>query len=140
MDRWQEQGEDVRGAVRPVVLDRLIGEAAALAVDVRDALTRNRAPDRAAIVRLHTRHELSALVTCLACATEWLLEQKAVTAGRSAPTAPSRLRVELRRPRIHRATVDAGTWMLGDRVRAFGARIERLAAARPARSSPVGPH
>lgn len=127
-DTTQGDRPAIGPTVHPAVLDRLLAEAARIGEDARDVLQRDVGAGLGAIDRLRTQHELGVVVSCLGFAVAWLLEQKAVAAGELAKASPPPLASALARPRLAPERIDPVVLALGDRARAFGARIERLAA------------
>ncbi len=117
------------GAVEAALLDRLLAEAATLGEAARDALLAERTRRADPLHGLRTQHELGVIATCLGYAVAWLLEQKAIAAGEIDRASPPPLRAQLDRPRPDPLAVDPFVADIGEQVRAFGARIERLAAA-----------
>ncbi len=120
---------DTAATIEPALLDRLLDEAATLGEAARDALLAPKVSGGDALEALRTQHEIGVIATCLGYCVAWLLEQKAVAAGEIVRASPPPLRAELERPRPDPLAVDPFVADIGERTRAFGARIERLAAA-----------
>jgi hypothetical protein len=108
------------------LIDRLLAEAEALGEEAREQLQTTHG--ETGLGSLHAQHEFGIVATCLGYSVAWLLDQKAVAAGEIAAAARPELAETLASEpptpdRVHPAVIS-----LGRRVRAFGRRIERLAA------------
>ena len=108
------------------LIDRLLAEATALGEEAREQF--ETAGADAGLRSLHAQREFGIVATCLGYSVAWLLDQKAVAAGEIAAAARPELAATLasRPPAPDR--VPAGVVAIGQRVRAFAHRIERLAA------------
>lgn len=116
-------------AIHNALLDRLLAEAASLAEEARDAVEITAATRRRSLQGLRTQQELGVIATGLAHCVGWLLEQKAIAAGELTHATPPPLEAELGRPRPDPLAIDPYVADLGERVRAFVVRIDRLATA-----------
>ncbi len=108
------------------LIDRLLAEAAELGEEAREQLETARG--EAGLGVLHAQRELGIVATCLGYSVAWLLDQKAVAAGEIAVAARPELAETLASEPPTPDRVHPSVIALGQRVRAFGRRIERLAA------------
>jgi hypothetical protein len=127
MEDTMDGDTDVAAGPHPALIDRLLGEAAALGEEARTRL--EQPVDARGMAYLHAQRELGVVATCLGFSVAWLLEQKAVAAGELEAASDPPLAGAVGAPAPDPALVDDGIVALGTRVRAFAERIERLAAA-----------
>ncbi|MFW5835100.1 MAG: DUF1465 family protein [Pseudomonadota bacterium] len=117
----------MKGVVAADFVDRLLAEAAGLAEATRDVVTERQDRTPSGLDRLRDQVEIGRLATCLAHCVGWLLEQKAVAAGEIERATHPPLEEVLDQLHPDPLAISPCVVDVGQRVRAFAGRIDRLA-------------
>lgn len=108
------------------LIDKLLAEATALGDEARAQM--EAASAHLGAGQPAAQHEFGVVATCLGYSVAWLLDQRAVATGELAAARRPDLAETLASAPPTPERVSPAVVALGRRVRAFGRRIERLAA------------